>query len=209
MSFLFSVESLGASLLFREGRRATKESVLFQFDGEGEVGDDLGLRVENVDGEGGGNPVFAGAGGAVAPGEVRAGLDGRFEDGAVGPRHFVFLSVRAEVDAGAFVDEAGMGRKCYGRGFSSGGGDWGGRGEGLEDVRLVKDFNVEEFLRIEEVPYPGILDGSVVVFVLEILRDQELVPEDGIRVCQGGSRMIMHQDREEVSERTTYCGGWE
>ena len=73
----------------------------------------------------------------------------------------------------------------------------------------MKDFDVEEFLCIEEIPYSGILDGSVVVFVLEVLRDQELVPEDGISVCQGGSRMIMHHDGEEVSERTTYCGGWE
>ena len=179
--------------------RPGKGFVLFQFDGEGDVGDDLGLRVEDVDSEGGGNPVSAGAGGAVAPGEVNAGLDGRFEDGAVGPCHCVFLSIRGEVEAGALVDEAGMGRKCYGRGLSGGGGYWSGRGKGLQDIRLVKDFDVEEFLRIEEVPYPGILDGSVVVFVLEVLRDQELVPEDGISVCQGGSRMIMHNDREKVS----------
>ena len=124
-----------------------------------------------MDGEGGENPIFAGAGGAVAPGEVRAGLDGRFEDSAVCPCHFVFLSVCGKVDAGAFVDEAGMGRKCYGRGFSGGGGNWSGRGEGLQDVRLVKDLDVKEFLRIEEVPNSGILDGSVVVFVLEVLRD--------------------------------------
>ena len=121
----------------------------------------------------------------------------------------MFLSVRGEVDAGAFVDEAGIGRKRNGRGFSGGGGDWRGRGEGLQDVRLVKDFDVEELLRIEEVPYPGILNGSVVVFVLEILRDQELVPEDGISVYQGGSRMIMHHDGEEVSERTTDGCCWE
>ena len=72
----------------------------------------------------------------------------------------------------------------------------------------MKDLDVKEFVRIEEIPNPGILDGSVVFFVLEILRDQELVPEDGIRVCQGGPRMIMHHDGEEVSERTTYCSCW-